>query len=256
MILLIFEKNDLCFRIVEVLKFSQTNVSSFNNCRKYAALSFRFCGDAEITYNGKSVRLRTGSVAFFPAGLDYYRKAAEDNLIVIHLEVLNYKTQDVEYFISQNQEMLYEQFNNIYNKWDPAKSDNLLKTTARVYRLFAEIFAEYTAADKQKNIYVENAKKYIEENYKNSDLTIRQVSESINICEGYLRKLFIKYIGCSPKKYLQGLRMNHAVKLLSMNQSVSATAEQSGFKDEKYFSVAFKKVSGVSPSHYCDELFE
>lgn len=64
-----------------------------------------------------------------------------------------------------------------------------------------------------------------------------------------LQRAFNKYLRVSPEQYLIRLRMNHALNLLTMNElSVKEIAFACGFTDEKYFSRAFKKKYGYSPS--------
>lgn len=127
----------------------------------------------------------------------------------------------------------------------------------RVYRLFADICNEYNKTGADHNDYVDRAKRYIKENCGNAELTVTDIADSLNISAVYLRRLFARYEGMSPKEYLQKHRSKTACTYLSVGgYSVREVALQSGFRDEKYFSIAFKRVVGVSPSKHIYALYE
>jgi AraC-like DNA-binding protein len=89
------------------------------------------------------------------------------------------------------------------------------------------------------------------QNYKKSDLTIKEIADRSFMSEVYFRKLFKKEYGISPQKYIIDLRIQNAVGLISTGYyTLSEVAHMSGYNDYKYFSVEFKKAMGVSPSEY------
>jgi len=61
--------------------------------------------------------------------------------------------------------------------------------------------------------------------------------------------------GISPKRYLTDLRIKQACMLLENSSlSVSAIANSVGFENSLYFSKAFKKAKGISPSQYAEKI--
>ena len=73
----------------------------------------------------------------------------------------------------------------------------------------------------------------------------------------YLRRLFKKEVGVSPREYLLNGRMELArgiilggLSIRYSDYTVSQLAEACGFADPLYFSRVFKKYFGVSPSEY------
>jgi len=71
----------------------------------------------------------------------------------------------------------------------------------------------------------------------------RQCGDSVS----YIKKLFRKYAGISPKAYYNNLRVAHALKLLREGHAVSEIAERMNFSSSSYFSAFFKKHTGSSP---------
>lgn len=64
------------------------------------------------------------------------------------------------------------------------------------------------------------------------------------------RDVFTRKMNMSPKKFILKTRMEKANELLLLtSMPISVVAESVGFKDEFYFSRAFKKYFGTAPSH-------
>jgi AraC-type DNA-binding domain-containing proteins len=83
------------------------------------------------------------------------------------------------------------------------------------------------------------------------DLKIGELSKSHAVSPSYLRKLFVRYAGTSPKSYLNQLRNEHALRLLLRSrETIKEVAAQCGYSDELYFSTIFKQMNGISPSDF------
>ncbi len=66
----------------------------------------------------------------------------------------------------------------------------------------------------------------------------------------YMKQLFSKYAGISPKLYYNKLRVQYASKLIDNGESVKEIAETMNFSSSNYFSTFFKKHMGLSPLEY------
>lgn len=96
--------------------------------------------------------------------------------------------------------------------------------------------------------------KYINHHYM-EDITIKDVSESLNLNANYISQLFKKETGITYTKYLTQLRMEKAKHLLTQtNLSLSEICDQVGYNDYFYFLKTFKKYEGISPSNYKNNL--
>jgi two-component system, response regulator YesN len=95
------------------------------------------------------------------------------------------------------------------------------------------------------------ARQYIEERYMDSELHVEQVAQHTFINPSYLRAVFKKELGMTITDYLTHTRMQKAKELLARGGvKLSDIAEQIGYNDPAYFSRAFKKYYGYSPSEY------
>ena len=68
----------------------------------------------------------------------------------------------------------------------------------------------------------------------------------------HLSRLFRKETGFGFREFRNLLRLQRAEQLLCRPEggSVASIAAECGFADSNYFSVAFKKMYGVSPKQY------
>lgn len=82
------------------------------------------------------------------------------------------------------------------------------------------------------------------------NLTLEDFSRMNNVSVSYLKLLFQKYAGISPKAYFTRLRMQHAEALLKSGMPVCEVAERMDFSSPNYFSEAFKRYAGCAPSEY------
>jgi AraC-like DNA-binding protein len=65
----------------------------------------------------------------------------------------------------------------------------------------------------------------------------------------HLRRLFRQYVGMSPKRYLQALRLQASKSLLLQpDRPLAQVAESAGFGNPQQFSKAFRRYTGLSPS--------
>lgn len=97
----------------------------------------------------------------------------------------------------------------------------------------------------------EKAKKYIEENFSDSTLSVKHLCNHLNVSATYFSVMFKKETGMSFISYLTKVRLEHAIELLETTEDKAyMIAEKVGYTEANYFSYVFKKQYGVSPSKY------
>ena len=109
------------------------------------------------------------------------------------------------------------------------------ETTARKGVRSAEIFA--------------SAVKIMEDS-PDAGYCIDDIAAMCSISPAYLKKIFVKYTGCSVMQYYSRLRARIACGYLDNGRSVKETALLLGFNDQNYFSTFFKRVMGMSPTDF------
>ncbi len=104
--------------------------------------------------------------------------------------------------------------------------------------------------DVSTNEIVSRAQKFIQRNFY-EQITILEIASACACSVSSLCHLFKKHKGESVGRYIENLRINYAKDLLSSrNLSITSIAQKCGFSDYNYFSLRFKKHTGVTPSGY------
>lgn len=128
------------------------------------------------------------------------------------------------------------------------------RMTAGLYLLFA-ILAEHAQpnAEGREGKHTEQVQRAIEFiSLKYSyGITIDEVAEYTGVSRSTLFREFREEMGVSPKEYLDRFRIERAARLLDTTDlKVSAVAASVGYENGLYFSKAFKKYTGKSPTQY------
>ena len=120
--------------------------------------------------------------------------------------------------------------------------------------LLQEVAEHFMAAmfrEKDKgNPYVRKALRYIADHY-SEHLTIAQVSDYVQLSNGYFSTLFSQVVGMSFREYLCSVRIEASKQLLlSTNYSLADIAVAVGFPDQSYYCKTFKKITGLTPGKF------
>jgi len=90
--------------------------------------------------------------------------------------------------------------------------------------------------------------RYIENNF-DKEISINTLANMINISKYHFCRLFKQITGKSAVEYINRLRIEKSVSLLSdTNYNITEIAMLCGFNDTNYFSRIFKKYKKVSPT--------
>lgn len=240
---MLYNFDELSFQILTVYRFQHKDGTFYANARPYAAISFRLRGESEFKICGKRLHASEGDVSFIPANTPYELKSLGSDIIVMHLSDCNYHEPEV--FHPQNPGLFKLLFLHLLDSWNALHSVNGTKSI--IYDILEKMDGEERSAAAGTSI--DACLSYIEAHFCESSLRIADVCGVGFMSQSALQRAFHARFGMSPKAYLNRLRMNRALDLLAMGEhSVQETALASGFSDEKFFSRAFKKKFGFSPS--------
>lgn len=94
------------------------------------------------------------------------------------------------------------------------------------------------------------AKQYINNHYR-EPLTLEMVSREIGFNPTYFSVVFKKETGFNFSEYLKKIRIENAKTfLLDTESSVEDISYEVGYRDIKYFSKLFKKLTGITPTEF------
>lgn len=101
---------------------------------------------------------------------------------------------------------------------------------------------------------ITTAKRYIKENLEN-ELTVSNIAAMLFLNPNYFSRLFKKVMGEGCNEYIVRKRMERAKSLLeSTQEKTGRIARIVGYHDTNYFSLAFKKNTGMSPTEYREKI--
>lgn len=108
--------------------------------------------------------------------------------------------------------------------------------------------------DEKVHEIIEKAKLYIAEHL-TEDITVSNIASSLYITPNYFSRLFKRITNEGCNEYIVRKRIEKAKSLLETTSlKVGKIALMVGYRDINYFSLAFKKHTGKSPTKYRDEL--
>lgn len=106
-----------------------------------------------------------------------------------------------------------------------------------------DITSSITESGEKYSAIVQCMEKNIEKN-----ISIEELAELCGMSCSGLKKTFKKYAGIGAGQYFNNMKMIRAAESIKEGKSVSEAALEVGFTDPNYFSTAFKRICGYSPS--------
>lgn len=100
----------------------------------------------------------------------------------------------------------------------------------------------------------EAALEYLKQNYMKVELNLNEVADHLNISVPYLAVLFKQETKQNFGAHLLEIRMEKAKELLrTTSDTIGEIAEKTGYSGANYFTVCFKKYTGIAPGAYRDQ---
>jgi two-component system response regulator YesN len=107
---------------------------------------------------------------------------------------------------------------------------------------------------KEKDSYVEKAKKYINENI-NERISLESIASEIGVSAGYLSGIFSKQCEISLFEYINKKKVERAQKMIKEKPyKIYEISTELGFDNSYYFSRIFKKQTGKTLSAYISSI--
>lgn len=133
-------------------------------------------------------------------------------------------------------------------------AQNLYDTRDVLTQLSLEV-SHYLKSQLTGNSRINEAKAYIEANYNSPDITLQKVAETVNMGVCYFSSIFKKETGDAFISYLTDIRIAKAKELFETTDlKTYEVSYQIGYNTPTYFSTLFKKITGMSPSDYKNNL--
>jgi AraC family transcriptional regulator, regulatory protein of adaptative response / methylated-DNA-[protein]-cysteine methyltransferase len=96
---------------------------------------------------------------------------------------------------------------------------------------------------------VEQALAFLHENYHRQP-TLEEIAASISLSEYHFQRLFTRWVGISPKRFLQFLTKEHAKELLARSNDLLSVAYEAGLSGPGRLHDLFVNCEAVTPGEY------
>lgn len=239
-------------KILTVLKLSWKQSNAIASPRNFHALSFRTKANVHYSVNNKNISVHEGDILFVPENLSYHIHAGNEELYVIHFELPEKKQNYLEVFHIEDFSKAQRLFSNCYEVWNQKEPGYYFKTLSIFYRIIEmmEVSVLEKSTDKAYQT-LSPALQYIHAHFEDASLNILDLCKIVHMSDTWFRKLFMKYYGTTPIKYINNLRINYAKELIESGYyKIENIASLVGYNDPKYFSMVFKQYTGCTPSTY------
>jgi AraC family transcriptional regulator len=128
---------------------------------------------------------------------------------------------------------------------------------AAVLRILGEVAEGYARAngmplrrrvlDRARRDYVEDAKALLQRSFQ-ENLRLDDIGRALHVSTYHLCRLFKEETGVPIHRYLNQLRLRHALELIAAGEEdLSGLALSLGFSSHSHFTTSFKKEFGVTP---------
>lgn len=101
---------------------------------------------------------------------------------------------------------------------------------------------------------VQYALEYMRERF-NEDIVINDLAARLDMSPTYFSFIFKREVGMSALQYITGLRIEKAKEYLAQtDESVANIAQKTGYEGGQYFFRVFKKMTGMTPLMYRQQM--
>lgn len=117
-------------------------------------------------------------------------------------------------------------------------------------------FSSYLSSEEGniKREYARKAIQFIKEHYA-ENIQVPLIANALKVSESHLSKVFKETMHNTIGEYLTQYRIKEACRLLkNTDYRVNEVSEKVGYTDQRYFSVTFKRIMGVTPGNFRDGI--
>lgn len=222
---------------------------------EYDEVIFCRSGSGSLLIGGRLTDVREGDLLEIPAGLPH---SAVDQLA--ETETLSFESREPSfgYFLSLRDDgsfaVLFDLAMDALRRGGPYWMPYAYGLGNMMLRLLLCISAD---ANSRTHAAVIQLERLIQQCSSDPGFDLSQAIARTGYSDGYMRQLFRQAYGMPPQAYLCRMRVGYAKALLRASRrdmTVKQISQRAGFRDPYYFSRMFRKLEGVSPTEYLDQL--
>ena len=148
------------------------------------------------------------------------------------------------------EELIGKNFMDIYNKI--SLTTDYVKVKQIINKVIDILLSDYEmlVSKTRKQTLVTDVINFVENNYKNPDLSLTMVAAEFGVSESYITRVFKKITNTTYVNHVIRIRMEKAKDLLLKNESVEHIITECGYLNVSSFKRSFKKYTGMTISDW------
>lgn len=132
-------------------------------------------------------------------------------------------------------------------------SDELFRYTYQILQQLLDA-AYLLIKTKEHTSVIKSVQKYINDHY-SKKITMEEIAQSVSLSSSYLSVLFKEKMHMTIHDYLIRVRIENSIELLNRRDlSIKQVMQLCGFESQSYYNKVFKKMIGVTPGVYRNQL--
>ncbi len=221
---------------------------------------YRLQGSAQYTFeDGSIMTSNTYTMVFLPRGCKYYFSVPDIeeswcSVIEFSADIPDARPLKFSMKNFAEAEYIFSHFPALWNFGNPSEK---YKCQSMFYDLLSYIsyMENMEYSDKKKLHLIDAAIDYLSDHIFDSYLKTDSLHLLCGISDTYFRKIFTARFSVTPQEYIIAKRMSHAKAIIDSGNynTISDIATSVGYDDPLYFSRAFKKKYGISPTYMAKE---
>ncbi len=216
-------------------------------------------GEGRLYYDGGSLPYQRGDAIVIPPLLSHWNES-RTGFTNLHLNMTELPLNAKEPMLlrDSSNHFLLDAISAAFFLFssEPGKQTELLAAYANLIVCLLQASQNAPA----RNPAVEEIERHIIRSYPDENFELESYLRSLPFNYDYLRKLFKSETGVTPHRFLSDIRLQAAAERLGFSESedvsIAEVGRLCGFHDPLYFSRAFRKKFGLSPSQYQKRLLE
>ena len=220
--------------------------------RKSHGLLFKISGMTEYRFAADIITLEAGNVLYIPEGAAYEYTSSPKSLYVS----INFSAEVEKPFPAVCPTENFYKIGFIRESFSESLRLGSLPEKYACTSVFYDLLSYFARREhledleRNRGSIIEPAIEYLKAHLFDPRLRIGSLARLSCISDTYFRRLFASRFQVSPGEYIISKRMSHAKAIMESGDfdSIAEVAALVGYRDPLYFSKAFKKFYGVSPS--------
>ena len=218
-------------------------------------LIYKLSGTTRVHFAGETFVEQTGDIRFLPRTekrADYFVEPIEKgDSLYFRFDYDGEMPRGALMFTPRAADSYRVLFEKLYSVWIMGERGYYQKALSLVYAIIALIQQEQSEnyLSSGQRMILSRSMDYLRAHAFEPDFDYAALAAAGGASYSYYKRLFGRYYGLPPSKYLANLRLRRACEILeSGRMSVEETARSVGYDDAAYFCRVFKREMGEPPA--------